>query len=46
MNLKTIYLIKKCSDTKLKEFKAKKINLELKKSTEYHCRGLIIKYLF
>ena len=38
MNLKTLCLTKKYSDTKWTEFKAKNIDLEHTKSTKYHYR--------
>ena len=38
MNLKTLYLIKKYSDTKWEEFKSKNIKLEHAKSTKFHYR--------
>ena len=45
MNLETLYLIKKYSNTKWKEFKVKNTNLEHMESTK-HYRVLMVKYLF
>ena len=45
MNLETLYLIKKYSNTKWKEFKVKNANLEHMESTK-HYRVLMVKYLF
>ena len=46
MNLETLYLIKKYSDTKWKEFKVRNINLEHTKSRKYNYLALTIKDLF